>query len=98
MIMSERRPTIWTRTRPVAHVLCPDCSRVTRKPDRAWYQQWHDQPVAVEATGDEAKSEAQCEGPCREIGAAVTRPRSREIRCPQQPFLSRCSARLPARD
>jgi hypothetical protein len=75
------------------------CSaRLTRKPDRAWCQQVHDQPVAVEATGDEAKSEAQCERTCREIGAAVARPRSREIRCPQQPFLSRCSTRVPARD
>jgi len=38
-----------------------ECSLgTTRKPDRAWCQQVHDQPVAVEATGDEAKSEAQC--------------------------------------
>src|SRR5262249_10317171 len=58
---------------------------MTGKLDRAWCQQVHDQPVAVEATGDEAKSEAQCKRTRREIGAAVARPRSREVRCPQQP-------------
>ena len=44
----------------------------------------HDQPVAVEATGDEAKTETQFQRTGHEIGAAAARPRSREIRCPQQ--------------
>ena len=67
---------------------------VTLKLDRGRWQQGMINPWQWRPRAMKKKAEAQCKRAGCEISAPFARPRSRKIRNPQQPFLSRWSARL----